>query len=254
MICIKGLEKSFGDLQVLKGIDLEIAEGEVIAIIGPSGTGKSTLLRCMNFLEIPNKGFIRIGEVEVNAENFHKRDVYHLRKQSAMIFQNFCLFSNKTILDNVALALEVVQKVRKIDARREAMRILDQVGLSAKAESYPSTLSGGQQQRVAIGRAMALKPKVLLFDEPTSALDPYLVGEVLGVIKDIVRKHNTTMVIVTHEMRFAREVADRIIYMDNGGIVEEGAPEQLFTSPQKEQTRKFLAYCNSEKNQDMDKR
>lgn len=243
MISIRGLEKQFGDLKVLKGIDLDIREGEVAAIIGPSGTGKSTLLRCLNFLEVPDKGSVRVGEVEVCADKYHKKEVYQLRKQSAMIFQNFCLFSNKTILDNIALAPEIVKKRGKVEAREEALKILEKVGLSDKADSYPSTLSGGQQQRVAIGRAMALKPKVLLFDEPTSALDPYLVGEVLGVIKDIVREHNTTMLIVTHEMAFAREVADRIIYMDNGYIVEEGTPEQVFNHPKEELTKKFLVHC-----------
>ncbi len=245
MISVKGLEKSFAGLPVLKGIDFAINEGEVATIIGPSGTGKSTLLRCLNFLETPDKGYIRIGEAEINAEKYHKRDIYKLRKQSAMIFQNFCLFNNKTILDNIALAPEVVQRKGKSDSRKEAISILEKVGLADKADAYPSTLSGGQQQRVAIGRAMALKPKVLLFDEPTSALDPYLVGEVLGVIKDIVREHNTTMIIVTHEMGFAREVSDRIIYMDSGYIVEEGSPEQIFNNPKKEQTKKFLAYSNN---------
>ena len=247
MISVKGLKKSFGDLEVLKGIDLEIEEGEVAAIIGPSGTGKSTLLRCLNFLEIPDQGVSRIGNVEIDAEKYHRKDVYQLRKQSAMIFQDFCLFRNKTILDNVALAPEIVQKKSKDEMRREAMQILEKVGLADKAESYPSTLSGGQQQRVAIGRAMALKPNVLLLDEPTSALDPYLVGEVLGVIKDIVREHNTTMVIVTHEMGFAREVADRIIYMDQGHIVEEGSPKQIFTDAKEEKTKQFLAYCKDVK-------
>lgn len=242
MIKIKGLKKSFGDLEVLTGIDLEVKQGEVVAIIGPSGTGKSTLLRCINYLETPNEGTIAVNNVEVYAKKHSKKEVYDLRKQSAMIFQSFNLFNNKTILDNVALAPEIVQKKSKKEMKEEAMEILKKVGLEEKANAYPNTLSGGQQQRVAIGRAMALKPKVMLFDEPTSALDPYLVGEVLNVIKGIVKEHDTTMLIVTHEMGFAKEVADRIIFMDGGYIVEEGTPEEIFENPKNEKTKQFLIH------------
>ena len=242
MIKIKGLKKSFGDLEVLKGIDLEVKQGEVVAIIGPSGTGKSTLLRCINYLETPNEGSISVNNVEVDAAKHNMKQVYELRKQSAMIFQSFNLFNNKKIIDNIALAPEVVQKKSKKEVKEEAMEILKKVGLEEKANAYPATLSGGQQQRVAIGRAMALKPKVMLFDEPTSALDPYLVGEVLNVIKEIVKEHDTTMMIVTHEMGFAKEVADRIIYMDGGYIVEEGTPQQIFENPKNEKTRQFLIH------------
>ncbi len=242
MIKVKGLKKSFGTLEVLKGVDLEIKQGEVVAIIGPSGTGKSTLLRCLNYLETPDEGEICIANTSVNAKKHSKKEIHDLRKQSAMIFQNFNLFNNKTILDNVALAPEVVQKRNKKEIKAEAMEILKKVGLEEKANDYPNTLSGGQQQRVAIGRAMALKPKVMLFDEPTSALDPYLVGEVLNVIKEIVKEHDTTMIIVTHEMGFAKEVADRIIFMDGGYIVEEGTPQEIFENPQNEKTKQFLVH------------
>lgn len=242
MIKIKGLKKSFSDLEVLKGVDLEVKQGEVIAIIGPSGTGKSTLLRCVNYLEVPDEGTISVGGIELDAKKHNKKDVYDLRKQSAMIFQSFNLFNNKNILENVTLAPGVVQKRNKKEVEKEALEILKKVGLEEKADAYPSTLSGGQQQRVAIGRAMALKPKVMLFDEPTSALDPYLVGEVLNVIKGIVKDHDTTMMIVTHEMGFAKEVADRIIFMDGGYIVEEGTPQQIFENPQNEKTKQFLVH------------
>ena len=242
MIKIKGLKKSFGDLEVLKGVDLEVKQGEVVAIIGPSGTGKSTLLRCINYLETPDEGSVSVNGVEVDTLKHNKKQIYDLRKQSAMIFQSFNLFNNKTILDNVALAPEVVQKRNKKEMKEESMEILKKVGLEEKADAYPNTLSGGQQQRVAIGRAMALKPKVMLFDEPTSALDPYLVGEVLNVIKGIVKDHDTTMMIVTHEMGFAKEVADRIIFMDGGYIVEEGTPKEIFENPKHEKTKQFLVH------------
>lgn len=242
MIKIKGLKKNFGTLQVLKGVNLEVKQGEVVAIIGPSGTGKSTLLRCINYLEVPDEGVISVNGIEIEAKKYNTKEVYSLRKQSAMIFQSFNLFNNKTILENVMLAPVVVQKRNKNQAREDAREILKKVGLEDKADAYPSTLSGGQQQRVAIGRAMALNPAVLLFDEPTSALDPYLVGEVLAVIKGIVKELATTMLIVTHEMGFAKEVADRIIYMDGGVIVEQGTPKEIFENPKKEKTRQFLAH------------
>lgn len=242
MIKVTGLKKNFGSLEVLKGIDLEISEGEVIAIIGPSGTGKSTLLRCLNYLETPDKGIISIDDITVDASKYKKKDIYNLRRKSAMIFQNFCLFNNKTALENITLAIEVVQRKKKDEAKKVALEILRKIGLEEKADVYPSTLSGGQQQRVAIGRAMALKPKVMLFDEPTSALDPYLVGEVLSVIKGLTSEHNTTTIIVTHEMSFAKEVADRIILIDEGRIIESGPPEQVLNSPKEVKTRQFLNY------------
>lgn len=242
MIHIENLSKSYGKLQVLKNIDLTVGEGETVAVVGPSGTGKSTLLRCLNLLETPTEGRITIDHMTVNAGSLTQKEIYGFRRKSTMIFQDFCLFNNKTVLENITLAMQVVQKIDKTEAEREAEDILRQIGLLEKRNNYPGTLSGGQQQRVAIGRAMALKSKVMLFDEPTSALDPCLVGEVLSVIKSITQKHNTTIVIVTHEMRFARDIADRIIYMDEGSIVEAAPPEQFFTNPREEKTKAFLQY------------
>lgn len=242
MIHIENLSKSYGKLQVLKNIDLTIGEGETVAVVGPSGTGKSTLLRCLNLLEMPTEGRITIDQLTVNANSITQKQIYEFRRKSTMIFQDFCLFNNKTVLENITLAMQVVQKIDKVEAEKEAEDILRQIGMLEKRNNYPGTLSGGQQQRVAIGRAMALKSKVMLFDEPTSALDPCLVGEVLSVIKSITQKHNTTIVIVTHEMRFARDVADRVIYMDEGRIVEIAPPEKFFTNPAEEKTRAFLQY------------
>lgn len=242
MIHIENLSKSYGKLQVLKNIDLTVAEGETVAVVGPSGTGKSTLLRCLNLLEMPTEGKITIDRLSVTAGHLTQKEIYGFRRKSTMIFQDFCLFNNKTVLENITLAMQVVQKIDKAEAEREAEDILRQIGMLEKRNNYPGTLSGGQQQRVAIGRAMALKSKVMLFDEPTSALDPCLVGEVLSVIKSITQKHNTTIVIVTHEMRFARDVADRIIYMDEGRIVEIAPPEKFFNDPEKENTKAFLQY------------
>ena len=242
MIHIENLSKSYGKLQVLKNIDLTIGEGETVAVVGPSGTGKSTLLRCLNLLEMPTEGRITINQLTVNANSITQKQIYEFRRKSTMIFQDFCLFHNKTVLENITLAMQVVQKIDKVEAEKEAEDILQQIGMLEKRNNYPGTLSGGQQQRVAIGRAMALKSKVMLFDEPTSALDPCLVGEVLSVIKSITQKHNTTIVIVTHEMRFARDVADRVIYMDEGRIVEIAPPEKFFTNPAEEKTRAFLQY------------
>lgn len=239
MIKVKNLHKKFGDLQVLKGIDLSVKKGEVVVIIGPSGSGKSTLLRCLNYLEKPEKGIIQIDHILVDAQKVHKQDINTLRKATAMVFQNYHLFKNKTALENITEALMVVKNIKKEQANKIGEKLLHQVGLLEKKNNYPSTLSGGQQQRVSIARAMALNPKVMLFDEPTSALDPELVGEVLSVIRNLAKAH-MTMLIVTHEMSFAKEVADRIIFMDDGHIIEEGTPKELFIKPKHERTKKFL--------------
>jgi len=239
MINIKNLRKSFNNLDVLKGIDLSIKKGEVVVIIGPSGSGKSTFLRCINYLETPNEGLIEIGDVSVNASNPAKDGIKMLRKSTAMVFQNYNLFKNKTALENIMEPLVATKKMNKNEAIEKAEELLRVVGLYDKKTNYPSTLSGGQQQRIGIARAMAVNPEVILFDEPTSALDPELVGEVLNVIRDLAKKH-MTMIIVTHEMAFAREVADRVIFMDKGDIIEEGSPEDIFTNPKEERTRKFL--------------
>lgn len=239
MIKLENIHKKFGDLEVLKGIDIEVKQGEVVAIIGPSGTGKSTLLRCINFLEKADEGNIEIDDLKINVKNASNSDILKMRKSTAMVFQSFNLFKNKTVLQNITESLIVVKKIDIDEAKKTGMDVLKQVGLEDKWNNYPSTLSGGQQQRVAIGRAMALNPKVILFDEPTSALDPELVGEVLDLIKQLAKKH-MTMMIVTHEMNFAREVADKIIFMTDGKICESGKPKELFRNPQKYETSKFL--------------
>lgn len=239
MINISNLHKSFENLQVLKDINIKVKKGEVIAIIGPSGSGKSTMLRCLNYLEIPDKGTIQIGSVKVDTEKKNKKDILELRKNTAMVFQNYNLFKNKTALENVAESLIVTKKMKKDDAHKVAYDLLSQVGLSDRVNSYPSQLSGGQQQRISIARALAVNPNVILFDEPTSALDPELVGEVLSVIRELA-KRNMTMIIVTHEMSFARDVADRVVFMVDGSIVEEGKPEDIFNNPKEERTKKFL--------------
>ncbi|CAG7638467.1 putative amino-acid import ATP-binding protein YxeO [Paenibacillus solanacearum] len=239
MIKVTNLRKRFKDLVVLDGIDLEVNRGEVVAIIGPSGSGKSTLLRCLNLLEKPDDGIIQIGDATLDAKKYGRGDVYKLRKQTAMVFQNYNLFKNKTALQNVIESLIVTKRIKRDEARNIGMALLEQVGLAEKADSYPITLSGGQQQRVGIARALAVDPHAILFDEPTSALDPELVAEVLQVIKAIVQRQ-TTSIIVTHEMAFAREVADKVIFMADGNIVEQGTPEQLFDHPQNPRTKKFL--------------
>ncbi|WP_299514444.1 amino acid ABC transporter ATP-binding protein [uncultured Rummeliibacillus sp.] len=236
MIKIKNLHKNYGNLEVLKGIDYDIKEKEVVCVIGPSGSGKSTFLRCLNLLEEVSDGEVFIGDVKVNDP---KTDINEIRTEVGMVFQQFNLFPHMTVIDNITMAPIQVRKMAKKDAEKLALELLEKVGLQAKADNYPEQLSGGQQQRVAIARALAMKPKVMLFDEPTSALDPEMVKEVLDVMKQLAEE-GMTMVIVTHEMGFAREVADRVIFMDGGYIVEEGHPEEVFGNTQNERTKSFL--------------
>jgi len=236
MIKTKNLHKSFGDLEVLKGIDLDVETGEVVVLIGVSGSGKSTLLRCLNFLEMPNDGEITIDGRQVDLK---KDDLSNVRAEVGMVFQHFNLFPHKTVLENITEAPIIVKKMKKDEAEKEARVILGKVGLSDKADVYPSKLSGGQKQRVAIARALAMKPKALLFDEPTSALDPELVGEVLQVMQDLAND-GMTMVVVTHEMKFAKEVADRIVMLDEGCIIENTDPHTFFNHSTNERTRQFL--------------
>ncbi|WP_028552851.1 amino acid ABC transporter ATP-binding protein [Paenibacillus sp. UNC451MF] len=239
MIKVTNLRKKFKDLVVLDGIDIEVNRGEVVAIIGPSGSGKSTLLRCLNLLETPDDGVIQIGEATLNAKSYSRKEAHLLRQQTAMVFQNYNLFKNKTALQNITESLIVTKKMKAAEAKKIGEALLEQVGLASKADSYPITLSGGQQQRIGIARALAVNPHAILLDEPTSALDPELVSEVLQVIKGIAERQ-TTMVIVTHEMAFAREVADKVIFMADGHIVEQGTPEQLFENTQNARTKRFL--------------
>lgn len=236
IVRIENLHKSYGDLEVLKGVSLDVDRGEVLVIIGPSGTGKSTLLRCINLLTYPDAGSIWVDGVEVTHAD---TDINKLRAQVGMVFQEFNLFTHMTALDNVMVGPVKVRKMSKETARELAEFELERVGLADKADVYPGQLSGGQKQRVAIARALAMNPKVLLFDEPTSALDPELIGEVLEVMKKLAREH-MTMLVVTHEMGFAKEVSNRIIFMENGTIVEEGPPRQLFYQPKHERTGEFL--------------
>lgn len=237
LIQVKGLEKSFGKQQVLKGIDTEIQKGEVVVIIGPSGSGKSTFLRCLNLLETPTKGQVIFEGVDITAA---KNDLYTMREKMGMVFQNFNLFPNLTVMENLTLAPVKVKRQSKSEAEAYGEYLLKKVGLQDKAEAYPQSLSGGQKQRIAIARALAMQPDVMLFDEPTSALDPEMVGEVLQVMKDLA-KEGMTMVIVTHEMGFAKEVGDRILFMYEGIIMEEGLPQELFEQPQNPRTCDFLS-------------
>ncbi|WP_438297320.1 amino acid ABC transporter ATP-binding protein [Sporosarcina sp. FA15] len=236
MIKTKNLHKSFGDLDVLKGIDLDVETGEVVVLIGVSGSGKSTLLRCLNFLEMPNEGEIIIDGRQVDLK---KDDLSNVRAEVGMVFQHFNLFPHKTVLENITEAPIIVKKMKKERAEKEARIILEKVGLSDKADVYPGKLSGGQKQRVAIARALAMEPKALLFDEPTSALDPELVGEVLQVMQDLANE-GMTMVVVTHEMKFAKEVADRIVMLDEGCIIGNTDPHTFFNHSTNERTRQFL--------------
>ncbi|EIJ82200.1 ABC transporter related protein [Bacillus methanolicus PB1] len=237
IIQVKNLKKSFGNLEVLKDINTEIKEKEVVCVIGPSGSGKSTFLRCLNRLEE-----ITGGNVIVNGHDITdpKIDINKVRQEVGMVFQQFNLFPHKTVLENITLAPVKVKKISKEEAEKKALELLDKVGLREKAQSYPGELSGGQKQRVAIARALAMNPKIMLFDEPTSALDPEMVGDVLEVMKQLA-KEGMTMVVVTHEMGFAREVGDRVLFMDGGYIVEENEPRELFSNPQHERTKAFLS-------------
>lgn len=237
VIQVKGLKKNFGSLEVLKGVDLEVHKGEAVVVIGPSGSGKSTLLRCLNLLETPTA-----GDILFHGQSILRKDLKldHYREKFGMVFQLFNLFENLSVLDNVTIGMRKVKKIPKEDAEKRAMELLKQVGLESKAEVYPSKLSGGQKQRVAIARTLAMDPEVILFDEATSALDPEMVGEVLKIMRQLAEK-GMTMVVVTHEMGFAREVGDRLIFMDGGYIVEEGNPKEVINNPQHKRTKEFLS-------------
>ncbi|SFD08559.1 amino acid ABC transporter ATP-binding protein [Clostridium uliginosum] len=237
MIYVKDLHKSFGKNQVLKGINHHTEKGEVVVVIGPSGSGKSTFLRCLNLLEEPTSGVIEFEGKDITSKD---TNINTMREKMGMVFQQFNLFPHKTVLQNIILAPVKVKGISNEDANKKAMELLDKVGLKDKADAYPSSLSGGQKQRIAIARALAMEPDVMLFDEPTSALDPEMVGEVLNVMKDLA-KEGMTMVVVTHEMGFAREVGDRILFMDGGNIVEEGTPEEVFKNPKNPRTIDFLS-------------
>ncbi len=235
-ICAEGVCKSFDGKGVLKGIDLDIHKGEVVVIIGPSGSGKSTFLRCLNMLEVPDAGHIWFHDVDITEK---KVNIDHHRQKMGMVFQHFNLFPHMDILKNMTIGPEKLLNLPKEEAEKEAMALLERVGLADRAHSYPSQLSGGQKQRIAIVRALCMKPEVMLFDEPTSALDPEMVGEVLQVMKDLAREH-MTMVVVTHEMGFAREVADRVVFLDDGILMEQNRPEEFFGNPQNERLKSFL--------------
>ncbi len=237
MIYVKDLHKSFGKHEVLKGIDYHIKKGEVVVVIGPSGSGKSTFLRCLNLLEDPSSGVVEFEGKDITSKAV---DINKMREKMGMVFQQFNLFPHKTVINNIALAPMKIKKLSKQKAENKAMDLLDKVGIKDKANDYPASLSGGQKQRIAIARALAMEPDVMLFDEPTSALDPEMVGEVLNVMKNLASE-GMTMVVVTHEMGFAREVGDRILFMDDGNIVEEGTPEEVFKNPKNSRTIDFLS-------------
>lgn len=237
---IQNLSKAFGNNQVLKDIHLDIKENEVVAIIGPSGTGKSTFLRMLNYLDEPTSGKITVGDVTIDAENYSKQEVQQLRLQSSMVFQNYNLFKNMTAIENVMESLVTVRNVEKSEARQIALEQLEKVGLANRQDAYPSQLSGGQQQRVGIARALAVNPKVLLFDEPTSALDPMLVAEVLQTIKQLVETGNVTMLLVTHEISFAKDVASRVLFMNESQIAADGTPQEILENPADETLQQFL--------------
>ena len=243
MIRYENVHKVFGTVDVLKGISVEIPTGKVVCILGPSGSGKTTLLRCTNYLETPTQGIITVGDKSIDALHHTKKDIQEIRKHSTMVFQNYNLFRNKNALENVMAGLTIVQKKDKKEAREIAEHYLGIVGMGDRMDYYPSQLSGGQQQRVGIARALALQPHAILFDEPTAALDPELVGEVLSTMKTVAQT-GITMAVVTHEMGFAREVADRVVFMDGGVVVEEGNPQEVFDHPQNPRTKQFLRAVN----------
>ena len=239
MLEVKNVHKAFGHNEVLKGVDIKVDKGDIIVILGPSGSGKTTFLRCLNFLEKADQGTMDFDDIHTELKSASKSVITKVRRKTAFVFQNYNLFQNKTAIQNVMEGLTVARKVPKEEARQIAQQALDKVGLEDRYDYYPSQLSGGQQQRVGIARAVAVNPDVLLFDEPTSALDPELIGEVLKVMKELA-KEGATMVVVTHEMSFAQEVASRVIFMDGGVVVEEGSPKQIFRTPKEERTAQFL--------------
>ena len=239
MIKVNNLHKSFNDNEVLKGVNEHIDDGEVVVVIGPSGSGKSTFLRCLNLLETPDDGEIWVNEQQINAPNVN---VNKVRQKMGMVFQHFNLFPHLTVMENITLAPVKLKKMTKLEAIEKGKELLKIVGLEEKADSYPAQLSGGQIQRIAIARSLAMEPEIMLFDEPTSALDPEMVGEVLDVMKSLA-KSGMTMVVVTHEMGFAKEVGTRILFMTDGGVLESGTPQEIFDNPKHERTKQFLARC-----------
>ncbi len=241
MINIKNVHKSFGNREILKGIDLTVSTGSVTAILGPSGSGKTTFLRTLNFLEKADQGTMELNDIKVDLKTASNKEILNVRRNTSMVFQSYNLFSNKTVIENIMEGLVTVKKMNKSAAREIAQKFLKEVGMEDFDDYYPVQLSGGQQQRIGIARALAMDPQVILFDEPTSALDPELVGEVLAVIRKIARDLNVTMIIVTHEIGFAKEVADQVVFMEGGVIVEQGDPKIVLEHPKEERTRKFLS-------------
>lgn len=241
MLAIQNLKVSFGDKEVLKGVDLQVNKGDVVTFIGPSGTGKTTILKCVNYLVEPDEGQMQLADVSVDFKKIHKKEILQLRRNTAMVFQQFNLFKNKTVVENVMDAQIAVQKKSKKEAYEKSVDLLEKVGLLEKKDEYPSRLSGGQQQRVSIARALAVEPDVVLFDEPTSSLDPELVAEVLKVIERVAQT-GVTILLVTHEMDFARKVSNKIVFMEKGHVVEQGTPEEIFEQSQNERTRQFLKH------------
>ena len=237
---VRNVKKVFGDNVILRGIDLDVQKGDVIVILGPSGSGKTTFLRCLNLLEKPDEGSMVLNGREYNLKNVKNKEKLEIRRNTSFVFQNYNLFVNKTVLSNVTLGLTVGRHMKKEEAEETGKELLDKVGLAGKYDYYPAQLSGGMQQRVGIARAMAVNPKLILLDEPTSSLDPELVLGILDILRNLANEHKRTMIIVTHEMSFAKEIADRIIFMDDGRIIEEGTPEKIFSNPQNERTKRFL--------------